>query len=148
MEKGSKGWIVRALFAAVVVVALAGCSREDKDPTRRVTDRLLASAFELSDEIHAAIPRHVEAEVKLRSCEKRPPNQLQLLQCAELKVQLARATAYLCGLRAQRAALFAAIEKQGDARGLMIQLGVNCQDDKAFSSTAFRMHLSAVEPQE
>lgn len=107
-----------------LIATLLGCSRDSPDPIHRVNDKLVASTSQLGDEIQKAIASHVEAGHDLGTCEKHAKN--ALVQCAELKVTLARAAARLCGLQTQRAMLHKIMENSGDARGVNAMLGESC----------------------
>ena len=113
--------VVTRLFC---LFALTGCSGEPGNPVHLVNDRLLAGASELGEEIEKAIRRHVEATHELASCEKHAKN--ATTQCVEFRISLARAAARLCGLQTQKAFLYKAIENQGDARGVRVNLGESC----------------------
>lgn len=120
------GWISLSTYLALLVT-LAGCSGESRNPVHRVNERLVASSSELSDEIEKAISRHVEATYELGNCEKYAKN--APIQCAEYRVTLARAAARLCGLQTQRAMLHKIIENGGDARSVKVKLGESCELD-------------------
>ena len=120
------GWISLSIHLALFM-ALAGCSGKSRNPVHLVNDRLVASTSELSDEILKAISRHIEASYGLGTCEKHAKN--APIQCAELRVTLARAAARLCGLQTQRAMLHKIIENGGDARSVKVKLGESCELD-------------------
>jgi len=103
---------------------LFGCSVEPSDAAHNINNKLLASSNDLNNEILKTTKNYAEELSSLSSCEKFAKN--PLAQCLEFKINLARASALLYGLKTQSAALHQIIGHDGDARGLIFSTGDEC----------------------